>query len=49
MKVRAIPICAGKFPPLALVIDSAAVVMNAIFLNRVDVRRGDYHIVFRKQ
>lgn len=38
-----------RAPRLASVLDTAAVVMNAALLQRMDVRHGDYHIVFRKR
>ncbi len=38
-----------RVPSLARMLDAAALAMNAALLGRVDVRHGDYHIVFRKQ
>ncbi len=37
-----------RVPTLARVLDGAALAMNAVLPGRVDVRHGDYHIVFRK-
>ena len=38
-----------RVPTLGRTLDAAALMMNAALLGRVDVRHGDYHIVFRKQ
>lgn len=38
-----------RVPTLARLIDTAALAMNAAMLGRMDVRHGDYHIVFRKR
>jgi len=43
------PDMSERVPTLARTLDAAALVMNAALLRRVDVRHGDYHIVFRKQ
>ena len=39
----------ARAPTLARTLDAAALAMNAALLGRVDVRHGDYHIVFRKR
>jgi SAM-dependent methyltransferase len=36
-------------PALAALLDAAAVVMNLLLPGKVDVRRGDYHVILRKR
>ena len=36
-------------PALAALLDAAAAVMNFLVPGKVDVRRGDYHVILRKR
>jgi hypothetical protein len=36
-------------PALAALLDATAVVMNVLLPGKVDVRRGDYHVILRKR
>jgi hypothetical protein len=36
-------------PMLAALLDAAAVVLNFVLPGKIDVRRGDYHIILRKR
>ena len=36
-------------PALAALLDAAAVVMNLLLPGKLDVRRGDYHVILRKR
>jgi len=36
-------------PALAALLDATAVVMNVLLRGKVDVRRGDYHVILRKR
>jgi SAM-dependent methyltransferase len=38
----------GRMPAFAALIDAAAAVMNFLLAGKVDVRRGDYHLILRK-
>lgn len=42
------PTMRRRRPVIAVLLDWVAVTINAVLLNAADVRRGDYHIVFRK-
>ena len=35
-------------PALAALLDATAIVINFLLLGKVDVRRGDYHVILRK-
>jgi SAM-dependent methyltransferase len=39
----------ARKPLLAVLIDAGAAILNAFTFNKVDVRRGDYHIILRKR
>jgi len=36
-------------PLFAALVDAGAAVMNAVLPGRIDVRRGDYHVILRKR
>jgi hypothetical protein len=38
----------GRTPAFAALIDAAAAAMNFLLAGKVDVRRGDYHVILRK-
>jgi SAM-dependent methyltransferase len=38
----------GRMPAFAALIDAAAAVLNFLLAGKVDVRRGDYHVILRK-
>lgn len=38
----------ARKPLLGAIVDAAAMVLNALALNTIDVRRGDYHLILRK-
>jgi hypothetical protein len=39
----------GDMPPDAALLDTVAAVTNCLLPRKVDVRRGDYHVILRKR